>query len=111
MLTQNIDKILFDLNKYIENLKKENDSYLKTIKEFNEETEIKKLNDKINDLYSRSIGFLNDNQISLARDFAHEHYVKHNGKTEYIIYNTGIGNIIKIKCSKCNEIKDITEDF
>lgn len=67
-----------------------------------------------------SIGFT-DNEYIAAGEFrkehkdcckkilGKEHFSTTGGAFTYIITPTGLGNIIKIKCNSCNEIKDITD--
>ena len=109
MITKDIDKILSDLNKCIQDLKEQNNIYLNQIKQFNESEEIKALNDKIQNLYIHSIAILNDGQKKLCEKFRNKHYKRCKGNVEYIISGTGIGDIVKLRCTKCGEIEDITD--
>jgi antirestriction protein len=79
------------------------------LQEFNKDEEIIKLKNELRETRTSALAFLTKSQQEAAKTFTRDHYSTHKGNTRYIVEGTGIGDIIKVQCTKCNIIEDITE--
>lgn len=106
------EKIMEELNDYVEHLQSQNAGLKEKIEElnnFNKDEEIKKYEQMINEISSHSIYLLSDDQKQQMDNFKMEHYKK--CKCDYydiIITPNEIFTAIKIQCKKCKEELDLT---
>jgi predicted RNase H-like nuclease (RuvC/YqgF family) len=108
-MLNNPDQLISDLQSYITRINDENSTLRQQLKDFRQEDEIKKLEDHILHLRSHSISVMTENEKYEAEEFSNQHYKSCKGNTRYIVEGTGIGDAIKVQCTKCNEVKDITD--
>jgi hypothetical protein len=102
-------KLLDNLSSYINNLISRNDYLQEQLNNFRKEDEIQKLEQENTRIRTHSISIMSEQEKADAKAFSSEHYAKCKGNTRYIVEGTGIGDVIKVQCTRCNEIKDITD--
>lgn len=104
------EKTWNDMNAFVQKLIEENASLREKIREYNQEEEMKILQDEISRLKRESLVTLNEKEKQAAKKFSEEHYKScKNFYMEYIVVGTGIGTAVSVKCKICNEKKDITD--
>lgn len=104
----------------IKRLEEHNEKQEKTIshlrervRTFNEQDSLQELRSQVNYAYKHSLLSLTDKELQSMDTFINKHYHSkcHNGNHFiYDIEGTGLGACIKIKCPKCGESKDITDE-
>lgn len=104
-----INQHLIDLAEYIQDCENKTERARKRLEEYNKDEEIQKLNNEIERLNKLSIGRFSEQEYKDYREFAEQHYNSCKGNTKIILTGTGIGDAIECQCTKCNEIKDITD--
>ena len=105
-----INEALQTIKDYIEKQNKTISRLQEKLATYNKDEEIQKLEKKIEDMYRNDIyEKLSDKEIKAEDDFIHKHYKNCKGNTRIILEGTGIGTIIKLQCTKCGEIEDITD--
>lgn len=109
--TQVYKKDLDNIKQKFDRLERTISQQRKEIAEFNADTKIQKLKEKLEDLYKHSLLELSDKELQAKDDFKRIHYKTCNNGNDFIyrIIGTGIGNGIRIKCAKCGIEKDITD--
>ena len=112
-----VDRSYQKVRELIDDLERENEELTERLRTFSETEEIRKRDEKIDDLYHRSLLLMSEKELCAERAFRTRHYALHNGgkfKTVgntyiYTISGTGLGPTIKIKCPICGEEEDITD--
>ena len=114
---KDVKKMLQELSDKIELMQEDHDDLVESYRKLKDEKfkdeEIKRLKEEL-DFYQRNtLVTLSDKQRENARCFQKEHY--ENCETgmmsfKYTIIPTGIGNVVEIRCPKCGEILDLTDD-
>lgn len=109
---RDVDGCLNKIKEYCHKLENDKKILLKRLQNYNKETEIAIRNGKIEYLRTHALEILTDSEMIADKDFRHDHYERcGNGDTfEYTLTGTGLGSIIKIRCPKCGECKDITDN-
>ena len=116
-LLNQINIASIDFNSAIEQVKaaydslvQENEHLRAKIREFNSETEIKRLNDALIDLRKRCLHELVGQEAESLKKFQNKHYKKC-GSIPLIVTltGTGIGEAIDVQCPICGEKLDITD--
>jgi hypothetical protein len=105
-----------DINKSLENIKNHCERQDKTIedlreriKTFNKDEEIQNLHQQIADLREKSVYVYSETELKSDREFSYKHYNSCKGNTEIILHGTGIGMVVKARCTKCGEVQDISD--
>jgi predicted RNase H-like nuclease (RuvC/YqgF family) len=107
---KNVDEAILTIKTHMENQDKKIEKYQKQLEEFNKDSEIQKLKDEIDTMYRENIYVgLSENEKIALDTFKEKHYKTCKGNTIYILEGTGIGTVIKLQCSKCKEMEDITD--
>ena len=112
-----VDRSYQKVREIIDDLERENAELTERLRTFSETEEIRKRDEKIDDLYHRSLLLMSEKELHSERAFRTRHYELHNGgksKTGsntyiYTISGTGLGPTIQIKCPICGEEEDITD--
>lgn len=109
-----------DFKDIIKRLEEHNEEQEKTIshlrervRTFNEQDSLQELRSQVNYAYKHSLLPLTDKELQSMNTFIDKHYHGecHNGNHFiYDIEGTGLGACIKIKCPKCGESEDITDE-
>jgi hypothetical protein len=102
-------KMLSDLSAYIENLILSNEELRTKLNDWNKDEEIQKLKGEIDEIRRNNIHLLSSTEKKDAQEFSEKHYYSCKGNTSYTFVGTGIGTSIKVRCTKCNKEKDITD--
>lgn len=97
------------INDYIDNIEKENKELKEIIRTYNKDSEIQKLVNKVNIIRHNSLHISTNKEKEDIKNFSAYHYKKCKSNSEIIIIGTGIGNVIKVRCTKCKEEKDVTD--
>jgi cupin superfamily acireductone dioxygenase involved in methionine salvage len=103
------DKALAPLNKFIDDLMNQNTNLRKTLDEYDKEEEIAKLKQDNYKLRVNSLHTLSDKESERAKVFSNEHWENCKGNTRYILEGTGIGTAVRVQCTKCKGVIDITD--
>lgn len=103
------ESIIGDLNLYVQDLIDRNNRLNDTLIKFNKDEEIQKLKGEVSNLLMNSIHIMSDKEKELSKNFSNKHYSSCKSNSEYIIYGTGIGTIVKTRCKKCGDMEDITD--
>ena len=112
-----VDRSYQKVMKIIDDLERENEELTERLRTFSETEEIRKRDEKIDDLYHRSLLLMSEKELYSERAFRTRHYELHNSRKSktggntyvYTISGTGLGPTIKIKCPICGEEEDITD--
>lgn len=83
------------------------------VRTFNEQDSLRELYHQVNYAYAHSLLSLTDKELQSMKTFIdkHHHGKCHNGNHYvYDIEGTGLGACITIKCPKCGESEDITDE-
>jgi hypothetical protein len=107
--SMDINKAILDIVNYINLKEKDINDYRQQLQEYNKDKEIQKLQNELDRICSNSVSILSDMEKELAKNFSEKHYKSCKGNMRYIIEGTGIGNVVKVQCTKCDEIEDITD--
>lgn len=109
-----------NFNDIIKKLKEHNERQEKIIKQlrekvntFNKQETIQKCYNQLESTYAHSLSQLTDKELHSMKTFIDKHYHSecHNGNHYiYDITGTGLGACITIKCPKCGESEDITDE-
>ena len=109
-----------NFNDIIKKLKEHNERQEKIIKQlrekvntFNKQETIQKCHNQLESAYAHSLSQLTDKELQSMKTFIDKHYHGecHNGNHYiYDITGTGLGACITIKCPKCGESEDITDE-
>lgn len=109
-----------NFNDIIKKLKEHNERQEKIIKKlrekiktFNEQETIQKCYNQLESAYAHSLLSLTDKELQSIKTFIdkHHHGECHNGNHYiYDIEGTGLGACITVKCPKCGESEDITDE-
>lgn len=86
------------------------DYFRKKYEDFREDDEIKKLEERLDEVRRYSLHVMNEEEYVADAEFRAAHYMKcRNGSTfQYELTGTGIGTAISVRCPRCGERKDIT---
>lgn len=103
------EKLLSDLNLYINDLISINEKLRKQLKDFNKDDEIQKLKEQLGIFRTNSIHVMSDKENESAKKFSSQHYNSCKSNIQYILEGNGIGTGITVKCKKCLTEENITD--
>ncbi|WP_061578106.1 hypothetical protein [Bacillus licheniformis] len=106
----NKDKLMSELNTFIDDLIDQKDHLSEQLKNFNAEEKVAKALKEIEEIKRASLYVMNDQEDKDAKEFIEKHWNSCKGNVQYILEGTGLGTVISIKCKECNEVKNITDD-
>ena len=116
MVLRDIDKALEDIKEQYHWMEGTLESMMETLRQFNKDDEIQKVNRRIDEISHRSLKLLTDDEAAAIKEFKTLHYQKHVPHTKasgstyiYKLTGTGIGTAITITCPVCGEEKDVTD--
>ena len=105
------ENAITSIQDYVETLEDARDSLRDKLDTYNRNEELSKLRDDLYEAKRNSLLQLNATERERLADFKHKHYKEcgNSGDFEYRVTGTGVGSIIKVKCTKCMDIEDITD--
>ncbi|MDE1407087.1 hypothetical protein [Bacillus licheniformis] len=106
----NKDKLMSELNTFIDDLIDHKDYLSEQVKNFNAEEKVAKALKEVEEVKRASLYVMNDQENRDAEEFIEKHCNSCKSNIQYILEGTGMGTVISIKCKKCNEVKNITDD-
>lgn len=105
------EDLLSGMKDMYEKLNKECEALREMLNAYNEEDEIRKRDERIQELGKRALEVFTEKEYKEDKEFREAHWISCKNCNDFIyrISGTGFGNCITVTCPYCKESKDITD--
>lgn len=105
------EDLLSGMKYMYEKLNKECEALRETLNAYNEEDEIRKRDERIQELGKRALEVFSEKEYKEDKEFREAHWISCKNGNDFIyrISGTGLGDCITVTCPYCRKSKDITD--